>query len=519
MLRKIIIISLSFLIYMQGAQAAKVHDLSERSKPSGNDSAQLMVQNTTMKTLSTFKDMAGHEHIRSQQLYKGIPIWNYQVIEHRGQAKAGASTYTGHYVSDIESDLRQGTEKPQAQIVTWVLKQYLATKPAAAVIGETRVKPYIYLDTAGIAHKVYEVSFSADSDKKNHPSIPIYLVDAQSMKVYQHWDAIMHQAGSGPGGNRITGRYLYGKKKDFPPFSVNVKLGATQKTCVMENAFMRTVDLQNGTMGFEPFEYICHPARKNYNHEEEIINGAYGVINDAHAFGQTIIKMYQQWYQVDPLPIPLVMRVHYGDDYANAMWDSWSMMMSFGDGDAETMYPPVTLDVAAHEVGHGITQFASDLIYDGQSGGLNESFSDMSAQAAEYYFYGENDWKIGAKIMKSGEPLRYMNTPTKDGYSIDHASDYTDDMDVHYSSGVFNRAFYLLATTRGWDTQMAYTVFYFANLAEWQRIETFASAGCGAIRAVKTLSSWYSEFKPEDLISALEKVGIHYNADTEHCDV
>src|SRR5439155_7283312 len=112
------------------------------------------------------------------------------------------------------------------------------------------------------------------------------------------------------------------------------------------------------------------------------------------------------------------------------------------------------LSIGAHEVSHGFTEQHSDLIYNEESGGLNESFSDMAGTAADYYIYSKNSWGVGAEISKSGDgPFRFMDQPSKDCHgrspgahcSIDRASQYhcTKDqegipycLDVHYSSGV-----------------------------------------------------------------------------------
>ena len=105
--------------------------------------------------------------------------------------------------------------------------------------------------------------------------------------------------------------------------------------------------------------------------------------------------------------------------YENAFWDG--KQMTFGDGDT-MMYPLVSLGVGAHEISHGFTEQHSNLEYYGQSGGINEAFSDMAAQAAEYYSAKKNSWQIGPEIMKedSGyEALRYMDKPSRDGSSID----------------------------------------------------------------------------------------------------
>ncbi len=91
------------------------------------------------------------------------------------------------------------------------------------------------------------------------------------------------------------------------------------------------------------------------------------------------------------------MRVHYGRGYENAFWDG--RQMTFGDG-KNYFYPLVSLDVVSHEVSHGFTEQNSGLIYANQSGGINESFSDIAGEAAEFYNSGKNDWLVGETIFK-----------------------------------------------------------------------------------------------------------------------
>src|SRR3546814_20217514 len=90
----------------------------------------------------------------------------------------------------------------------------------------------------------------------------------------------------------------------------------------------------------------------------------------------------------------------------------------------------------------------------------------MAGEAAEYYFNGgSNDFLVGAQIFKGSGALRYMADPPQDGRSIGHADDYTSGMDVHYSSGVYNKAFYLLASKSGWNTETAFQAFARPNRA------------------------------------------------------
>jgi vibriolysin len=71
------------------------------------------------------------------------------------------------------------------------------------------------------------------------------------------------------------------------------------------------------------------------------------------------------------------------------------------------------------------------------SGGMNEAFSDMAGEAAESYMNGSNDWMVGEQIFKGNVALRYMDDPSRDGSSINHADQYSG-QDVHYTSGVIN---------------------------------------------------------------------------------
>jgi Zn-dependent metalloprotease len=100
---------------------------------------------------------------------------------------------------------------------------------------------------------------------------------------------------------------------------------------------------------------------------------------------------------VNALTFQLVMRTHYSSSYENAFWDGSTM--SFGDG-ASTFYPLVSVDVAGHEVSHGFTEQHSNLTYSGQSGGMNEAYSDMGGEATEYFWKGTNDFLVGRKCSR-----------------------------------------------------------------------------------------------------------------------
>jgi len=146
-------------------------------------------------------------------------------------------------------------------------------------------------------------------------------------------------------------------------------------------------------------------------------------------------------------------RVHYGNAYANAFWDG--SQLTYGDG-AGNAHPWVELDVAGHEMSHGVTDalVSGGLTYSGESGGLNEATSDIFGTMVEFYAANAadpGDYQLGEKINANGNgtPLRYMYNPSLDGNSASCWSTTTKNLDVHYSSGVANHFFFNLAQGTG----------------------------------------------------------------------
>ncbi|MFF2142716.1 M4 family metallopeptidase [Kitasatospora sp. NPDC058190] len=149
-------------------------------------------------------------------------------------------------------------------------------------------------------------------------------------------------------------------------------------------------------------------------------------------------------------------RVHYGSNYVNAFWSDSCFCMTYGDGASNT-HPLTALDVAGHEMTHGVTSATAGLNYSGESGGLNEGTSDIFGTMVEWYANlaaDKPDYLIGEQININGDgkPLRYMDQPSKDGKSADYWSSSVGSLDVHYSSGVANHFFYLLAEGSGAKT-------------------------------------------------------------------
>jgi Zn-dependent metalloprotease len=186
---------------------------------------------------------------------------------------------------------------------------------------------------------------------------------------------------------------------------------------------------------------------------------------------------------IDNLGMDLILNVHFGVSFMNAFWDGDEM--TFGDGDGNIFVSFArSLDVVAHELAHGVTQFTANLDYYSQSGALNEHFSDVFGSAITQHHKkqdaGQADWLIGDEIMGPtlfGEALRSMKAPGSayDNPLIgqdpqpDHMSNYyagpADNQGVHINSGIPNKAFYLVASAIG--TPKATKIWYHALQNLW----------------------------------------------------
>ncbi|SGY87282.1 M4 family metallopeptidase [Moritella viscosa] len=432
-------------------------------------------------------------HNKYQQNYLGIPVWSHQIAVHR-DAKSRIYALNGKQLKNIELDANlSSTElantKPSKELQTTLIikakKQFGLSE--SAQVSNIEITNYIHLNEQKNAVLVWYISFKLEDDEGNIAQ-PILLVDTDTKFIIDSWNNLQHATATGPGGNAKVGQYEYGTHY--------TALDVTQNgnDCLLENKNVRTVDLQHGTTNNDTFAFTC--SRNEYKE----INGAYSPLNDAHGFGNAVFDMYRDWYGLAPLTFQLVMKVHYNNNYANAFWDGSSM--TFGDGD-NNIYPLVSLDIVAHEVSHGFTDQNSDLIYNGQSGGINESFSDMAGETAELFVRGSNDWLIGADITKNGGAFRFFEDPTLDGKSIGHAENYYENIDVHHSSGVFNRAFYILSNTPGWNIKKAFSIMLDANRFYWTQSTDFVDGACGAINA--SVDKGYDAFP---VINAFSQVGV-----------
>ena len=454
------------------------------------------------------------EHIHMQQRYRGFPVFGGYAVFHRKHLPGSAATVrmTGSIYQKLQDDL--GNPPPEFVAKANQQLQIYRQSFVQDKIVDQSIQAIVYIDEQYKAHWAYQMQVYLQP-KDGFPSQPTVIIAENTGKILLQWDALttLQQTvhGLGFGGNRRTGKYQYGKDLPYLELFREDRPGL----CFLENEHIMVVDMQHHTLRpNHPMSFLCeedNPEQLYWTGYDgdgyDQANGSYSVSNDAMYFGELVKTMYRTQYGVEVLqkgnqPMKMIFRVHFSNYFANAFWDG--RQMTFGDGDG-MLHPLVALSITAHELSHGFTQQHSGLLYRGQAGGINEAFSDMASQAAEYYVYGKATWHVGADVLKSKGALRWFQHPSRDGVSIERAIDYQIGMDVHYSSGVYNYLYYLLANHAGWDPQKAFHVMVKANMDYWTPTTNFIEGACGILAATRDLG-----FSEDDVKDALDEVVIDY---------
>jgi Zn-dependent metalloprotease len=236
-------------------------------------------------------------------------------------------------------------------------------------------------------------------------------------------------------------------------------------------------------------------------------------VNEAYEGAGATYDLFKQIYgrnSIDGRGMPIASTVHYGIGYDNAFWNGRQMV--YGDGDEDLPADQrlfnrftISMDIMGHELTHGITQFEAGLLYNGQSGALNESISDIFGILVKQYHQNlnaeESDWLIGTGLFTqnvSGVAIRSMKEPgtayadpilgkdPQPGHMDDYVNTVEDAGGVHINSGILNHAFYIMAMELGgkawekagmiWYVTLSEKLFASANFDDAARL-TYEAAG------------------------------------------
>ncbi|MEM9292636.1 MAG: M4 family metallopeptidase [Acidobacteriota bacterium] len=341
------------------------------------------------------RDDIGQVHVRVQQFANGLPVVGGELIVHAIRNGNKVFAVNGQFVPAADLDVITTVQAPTA------LKQ------AAADAGLNELEQlseaelvYVLTDT-GSAHLAWQIKVQFLSE--DGLEIDYLYADATTGAFVTRHPTI-HRAKSWRTYDGNNGSSLPGS------------LRCTNGSCSGASTVIQTIDSYTS----QSYDYY------NARFGRDSYNGSGATINSTG---------------------------HHRSNYVNAFWNGSQLV--YGDGDGVNSGPlGNAFDVVAHELSHAVTQFTSGLIYQNESGALNEGMSDIFAAGAEVYkdgsinsgtwLVGEDTWTPGT----AGDALRYMDNPTQDGSSYDYyPTRYTGSADnggVHWNSGIANLAFHLL---------------------------------------------------------------------------
>ncbi|WP_431479300.1 M4 family metallopeptidase [Massilia eburnea] len=471
---------------------------------------------------------------RVNHTYKGVRIFESESVVVTDQG--------GNIVSESVGERRQGLSakrfnvKPSISDKAAIAKASRSVPGAGAAIDPPSAELVIFpmmktvrapgaenkadadLNAVDVQEVVgsYELAYVVKT--RTHGAFYDTVVSARDGRILDQWSAMQNVVGTGhsqyngdvPINTTLSGgvyKMIDGSRGTGGTFGAMAITNANHGTsagAVYSNATNVWGDGQ---------QYIAGGSTTNANGQTAAVNALWGLMNtyDMH-------KNVLNWSSLDGNNTATYIAVHVNTAYDNAYYSDSCKCMFIGDG-GSSFNNLGSIDVIGHEMGHGITAATSNLTYRGESGGLNESSSDISGEAVEAYARAGgsgtslpvpsgNDWMMGKEISKSGQPLRWMYKPSKDGRSPDAWKSTIKRLDVHYSSGPNNRMFYFLAmgssATAGSDyysqyltklpknmtgigIDKAYRIWFRANTTKFTSSTNYADARLKVLAAAQEL--------------------------------
>ncbi|WP_328978303.1 M4 family metallopeptidase [Streptomyces canus] len=426
---------------VQLSAAARTSLIKEQQAEAGSTAQEIgLGSKEKLVVKDVVKDVDGTVHTRYERTYDGLPVLGGDLVVHESKSGAteGVSKATKATIRVSSLTPKLTVAKAEKQALT-IAKAAGSDKTAA---DGARKVVWAGSGTPVLAYETIVGGFQDDGT----PNQLHVITDAATGKKLFEYQGIENATG--------TGKSLYSGT-----VSLETTLsGSTYQLTDGTRGSHKTYNKSHGTSSSAGTLFTdadntwgTGAASSSTTDQTAAVDAAYGAAETwdfyKSTFGRSGIKNNG---------VAAYSRVHYGNAYVNAFWDDSCFCMTYGDGEGNVS-PLTSLDVAGHEMSHGVTSNTAGLNYSGESGGLNEATSDIFGTGVEFYAANSNDvgdYLIGEEIDINGDgsPLRYMDKPSKDGGSADSWSSSVGNLDVHYSSGVANHFFYLLSEGSGAKT-------------------------------------------------------------------
>ncbi|MFG3020774.1 M4 family metallopeptidase [Streptomyces sp. NPDC048254] len=379
------------------------------------------------------KDADGTVHTRYERTYAGLPVLGGDLIVDTAKSGATERVVKANNATLKVADLTPAVSAASAEKQAVSRARTLGSTKSAA--DGARKVIWAGSGTPVLAYETIVGGFQDDGT----PNQLHVITDAATGKKLYEYQGIENATG--------TGTTQYSGTVSL----TTTQSGSTYNLTDGDRGGHKTYNLNHGTSGTGTLFSQSSNTWGNGTTSNAATAGA-----DAHYGAAETWDFYKNTFGRSGIKnngVGAYSRVHYGNSYVNAFWDDGCFCMTYGDGSGNAD-PLTALDVAGHEMSHGVTSNTAGLNYSGESGGLNEATSDIFGTGVEFYAANSSDvgdYLIGEKIDINGDgtPLRYMDQPSKDGGSANYWSSSVGGLDVHYSSGVANHFFYLLSEGSG----------------------------------------------------------------------
>ncbi|MBC7776016.1 MAG: peptidase M4 family protein [Phycisphaerae bacterium] len=506
-------------------------------------------------------DEQGNTHVRLEQVFNGLPVWGGEVICH---TKSGAfERMNGRYfptpkissivpkISAEDAILKVKTEIGISKVKTnWSTEdlKLIDGQPFAATLiifhpkqnlsGErlswhVAARPNIlsrsewFVDAiTGEVLDQFEHTCNLTGHSHNAIGNDVNINNRQSSTVNRQSEVV-----DGP--ITISGTDLLGVNRSFT-------LGGWQVTgqgVAMEDASKSMFNAGSSNMPGDPVGVIltldgANTSPENQNFDATLVASANTTFNNTKAISAqyNAIKSFDYFKSkfgresIDGEKGNVISIINVsesdGSSMENAFWNGQAMF--YGNGGSTFRPLARGLDVGGHEMTHGVIEKTANLLYQDESGALNESFADVFGQMIDA---DANDWKIGEDVMQSGGGLPtalrdlsnpHNGQPTNSGFwQPNHTNEQvlgsSDNGGVHANSGIPNRAFYLFASNAAVGTAKAEQVYYKALRDYLVKSSKFIDCRIAIIQAATDL---YGPTVANVAADAFTQVGIGSNTPT-----
>ncbi|CAL9419347.1 Transglutaminase-activating metalloprotease [Streptomyces sp. enrichment culture] len=381
------------------------------------------------------KDRDGTVHVRYERTYDGLPVLGGDLI-----VQGDTAGEADKVVKATRAAVRPATTTAKVPAAKAEAQALSAAKAGKAADADVDRAPRKVIWAAGGTPVVAYETVVGGLQQDGTPQELHVVTDATTGEKLYEWQAVRNG----------TGHTVYSGTVDL----TTTQSGSTYNLTDGARGGHKTYNLNRGTSGtgtlFSGSDDVWGDGTPS-NAESAGADAHYGA-----ALTWDYYKNVHGRSGIRGDGVGAYSRVHYGNNYVNAFWSDSCFCMTYGDGSGN-VNPLTSIDVAAHEMSHGLTSATAGLVYSGESGGLNEATSDIFGATVEFYANNSSDvgdYLIGEEIDINGDgtPLRYMDKPSKDGRSKDSWYSGIGSIDVHYSSGVANHFFYLLSEGSGTKT-------------------------------------------------------------------